>query len=134
MTASNSVKDVLNTSSDQQNCFKNHHCSAITLYSLCYSIISPCGYWNSNILDAVIQNGSRLSNTMQIDHHLASIYIPNIVTIFGIKINVDVDKLSHRKLTKLLESRISLKTLILWNNGKTEFLMWISSYSVACIY
>ena len=55
---------------------------------------------------------------MQIDHHLASIYIPNIVTIFGIMINVVVDKLSHRKLTKLLESRISLI-----NNGKTWFLM-----------
>ena len=31
MMASNSVKDVLNTPSDQQNCFKNHHCFAIAL-------------------------------------------------------------------------------------------------------
>ena len=127
-------KDVLNTPSDQQNCFKNHYCFAIDLYSLCYSIISLCGYWNSNTLDAIIQNGTRLNNTMQSEHHLASIYIRNSVTIFGIKINLDVEKLSHRKLTKLPESQISLKTLILRNNGKTEFLMCISSYCAACSY
>ena len=58
----NSVKDVLNTPSDQQNCFKNHHSFAIALYCICYLIISPCGYWNSNTLHAIIQNGSRLNN------------------------------------------------------------------------
>ena len=134
MTASNSVKDVLNTPSDQQNFLKNYHCFAIALYCICYSIISPFGYWNSSTLDAIIQNGTLLNITMQSEHHLASIYIHTSVSIFGIKINVDVDKLSHRKLTKLPESRISLKTTILRNNGKTEFLTWISSYCAACIY
>ena len=71
----------------------------MALYSIWYSIISPCGYWSSNTLDAIIQNGSQLNNAMQSEHHLASIYIHNSVTIFGININVDVDKLSHRKLT-----------------------------------
>ena len=55
---------------------------------------------------------------MQSEHHLASIYIPISATIFGIKINVDVNKLNHGKLA---ESRISLKTLILRNDGKTGF-------------
>ena len=77
MTASNSVKDVLNTPSDQQNCFRNHHCFAMALYSICYSIISPCGHWNSNTLDAIIRNESQLNNTMQSEHHLTSIYIPD---------------------------------------------------------
>ena len=134
MTASNSVKDVLNTPSDRQNYFQNQHCYAAALYSVCYSIISPCGNWNSNTLDAIIQNGSRLNNTMQSEHHFASIYIPNSATIFGVKINVDVDKLSHGKLTKLAEGRISLKTSILRNNRKTGYLICISSYCVAFIY
>ena len=81
---------MLNTPSDQQNCFKNHHCFAIALYSIRYSIISPCGYWNSNTLDAIIQNGTRLNNAMQSEHHSTSIYIRNSVIIFGIKINIDV--------------------------------------------
>ena len=86
---------MLNTPSDQQNCFKNHYCFAIDLY--CYSIISPCVYWNSNTLDAIIQNGTRLNNTMQSEHHLTSIYIRNSVTIFGIKINLDVGAAESRK-------------------------------------
>ena len=71
---------------------------------------------------------------MQSEHHSTSIYIRNSVIIFGIKINIDVDKLSHRKLNELPKSRISLNTLILRNNGKTEFLMCISSYCAVCIY
>ena len=71
---------------------------------------------------------------MQSEHHSTSIYIRNSVIIFGIKINIDIDKLSHRKLNELPKSRISLKTLILRNNGKTEFLMCISSYCAACSY
>ena len=113
---------------------KNHYCFEIALYSICYSIISPCGYWNSNTLDAIIRNVTRLNNAMQSEHYSTSIYIRNSVIIFGIKINIDVDKLSHRKLNELPKSRISLKTLILRNNGKTEFLMCISSYCAACIY
>lgn len=39
------------------------------------------------------------------------------------------------ELSNLIESRISLETLILRNHtGKTGFLMWISSYCIACIY
>ena len=58
--------------------------------------------------------------------------MPESVTIFGMKINVDVSKVSHGKLISI--SLISLKTLILKNYGKTGFLMCISSYCIACIY
>ena len=34
---------------------------------------------------------------MQSEHHLASIYIGNSVTIFGIKINLDVGAAESRK-------------------------------------
>ena len=94
----NSVKDVLNTPSDQENCFKNHHSFAIVLYFICYLIISPCGYWNSNTLHAIIQNDLGLTIKKSEDH-LASIYISNSVTIFGININIDVDKLMSLKIS-----------------------------------
>lgn len=43
--------------------------------------------------------------------------------------------MGHGKLTNLDESRITLETMILTkNNGKTAFLMWISSYCLACFY
>ena len=44
-------------------------------------------------------------------------------------------EVSHGELSNLTESRISSETLILRNqSGKTGFLMWISSYCIACIY
>ena len=72
---------------------------------------------------------------MQSKHCLTSITLPDSVTIFGTNINVHINEVSHRELSNLTESRISLETLILRNHtGKTGFLMWISSYCIACIY
>ena len=63
MAISNNVREVLKRSSGQHKCYK-HHCFAVVLYSLCYLIILPCSYWNSNTLDAIIEN-QNLSLTMQ---------------------------------------------------------------------
>ena len=72
---------------------------------------------------------------MQSKHCLISATLTDSFTIFGTNINVHVNEVSHRELSNLTESRISLETLILRNHtGKTGFLMWISSYCIACIY
>ena len=72
---------------------------------------------------------------MQSKHCLISATLTDSFTIFGTNINVHVNEVSHRELSNLTESRISLETLILRNpTGKTGFLMWISSYCIACIY
>ena len=63
MAISNNVREVLKRSSGQHKCYKDH-CFAVVLYSLCYLIILPCSYWNSNTLDAIIENQD-LSLTMQ---------------------------------------------------------------------
>ena len=121
--------------SGQHKCYKDQ-CFAVVLYSIsCYSIISPCSYWNSNTLDAIIENGSQLNNTMQSKNYLTSVTLPDCVTIFGTNINVHVNEVSHRELSNLTKSKRSLETLILRNHTeKTGFLMWISSYCIACIY
>ena len=68
-------------------------------------------------------------------YYLTSVTLPDSVIIFGTKINVHVNEVSHEELSNFTESRISLETLILRNHtGKTGFLMWISSYCIACIY
>ena len=90
--------------SGQHKCYKDH-CFAVVLY--CYSIISPCSYWNSNALDAIIKSGSQLNNTMQSKYCLISVTLPDSVTIFGTNINVHVNEVSHRESSNLTESRIS---------------------------
>ena len=86
----------------------------------CYSIISPCSYWNSNTLDAIIENGSQLNNTMQSKYCLTSVTLPDSVTIFGTNINVHIDEVDDGELGNLTESRISLETLILRNHTKIK--------------
>ena len=69
------------------------------------------------------------------EHCLTSFTISDSVNIFGTKINVHVKEGSQGELNNLTESRISVETLILRNHKeKTGFLMWISSYCIACIY
>ena len=66
---------------------------------------------------------------MHSKHCLTSVTLPDSVTIFDIDINVHVNEVSHRELSNLTESKMSLETLILRNHTeKTGFLMWISSY------
>jgi len=123
MAMSNNVREVqVLKGSGQHKCFKDH-CFAVVLYSICYSIISPCSYWNSNTLDAIIENGSQLNNTMHNEHSLvASFAMPDSVKIFDTKINVHINEVSQGELNNLTKSRISLETLILRNHiGKTGF-------------
>ena len=47
ITTSNNVKDILNnTSLDQHKKCLTNNCLAVAFYSICYSIISLCSYWN----------------------------------------------------------------------------------------
>ena len=132
MPISNNVKEVLKR--HQVNTSVTKTTVLQQFFILCYSIISPCSYWNSNTLDAIIKNGSQLKNTMQSKHCLTSITLPDSVTIFGTNINVHINEVSNRELSNLTESRISFETLMLRNHtGKTGFLMWISSHCIACI-
>ena len=118
MAISNNVREVLkryqvNTSVTLRPLF----CSS-SLF--CYSIISPCSYWNSNTLDAIIENGPQLNNKMHSEHCITSVTLPDSVTIFGTNINVHVDELDDGELGNLTESRISLETLILRNHTKIK--------------
>ena len=106
----------------------------------CYSIISPCSYWNSNTLDAIIENGSQLNNTMQSKHCLTSVTLPDSVTIFGTNINVHIDEVDDGELGNLTESRISLETLILRNhtkikrNVKRNVRLWNMIYNLSAVH
>ena len=58
---------------------------------------------------------------MQSNHCLISVTLTDSFTIFGTNINVHVNEVSHRELSNLTESRISLETLILRNpTGKSH--------------
>jgi hypothetical protein len=86
-------------------------CFAIALYSVCYSIISPCSYWTSSTLDAIIQYWSQPNTTFYSEDCLTTSNVPGSITIFGKKINVDINEVSHGKLTNLEESNDHVLTI-----------------------
>ena len=115
IATSNSVRDIISTT-DQHKCFKKQS-FAIGLYSICYSIILPCSYWNSNTLDAIIKKGSQLYDTIDNENHSTAVELES-VNIFGTNINVNINAMSRRELHSSTESRISLETLILRNHDE----------------
>ena len=107
-------------------------CCALALYSLCYSVIKPCSYWDSNTLAAIVNNGTKFYHDLGINRHLTINDLPKYVTICGVKVQVNL----HAKSTGVMicDSVHSLNTLIANHPGHTGFLMWFSSYSISCIF
>ena len=57
---------------------------------------------------------------------MTSVTLPDSVVIFGTRINVHVNEVCYGELSNLTESRNHT------GSGKTGFLVWISSYCIAC--
>ena len=124
LQTSNNDKESNTTNMNQYKCL-GKQCCVIALYSICYSIISPCHYRNSSILDAIVENGNHLYNKMGINRHLTPADIPNSVAICGAEINVVIHSLSQGKLScNSTDSKPSFEKLILNNHhGRTGFLL-----------
>ena len=106
-------------------------CCAISLYSICYSVIKPCNYWDSNTVSAVVYFGTTLYNNTGIN---ASSDIPQKVEICGTEIHVKLHAniqgvVNDAKRKPYIESLISHA-----NNENTGFLMWIGDYCISCIF
>ncbi len=54
-------KDAPETKTPDFSCLYQQ-CSTISLYSICYSVIKPCNYWNSNTVAEVVHFGTLLYN------------------------------------------------------------------------
>jgi hypothetical protein len=58
--------DLLDTFSQESqitdSSYLSKQCSAISLYSICYSIIKPSNYWDSKTVAAVVYFGTALYN------------------------------------------------------------------------
>ena len=109
-------REVLKRSSGQDKCYKDH-CFAVVLYSVCYSIIFPCSYWNSNTLHAIIEMGLSLP----IQYTVSTVYpvtLPDSVTVFGTNINVHVNEV-------VFSSDIWRKSFTCNETDKNTFVVWI---------
>ena len=103
-------------------------CCATSFYSICFSIIKYCGYWNSQTLDRITDHANKCYK-----EKLMVITIRWLLTISqGLQI-YDANIRSAFNLEK--QGKLLFQKLITDNTrDNTGFLMWISNFCFSCIF
>ena len=123
--------------------FQSHACEtrkfnmscAMTVYSLCYSVIKSCSYWNSNTLSDVIQYGKRLYENSSLNKYLPLDDLPKTVDVCGTEVSLDLKSdYSERILSDSVDSKSLFENLVRNNSECTGFLMWFSVFCMTCIF
>ena len=113
-------------------------CCAISFYSICFSIIKPCSYWNESTLDAICDYGNTFNEKLRVksEQRLSINDFPNRLQIYDADIDITFKLEKGGFLCfESSNSRLILQKLICDNMyGNTGFLLWLSNYCLACIF
>ena len=104
-------------------------CCATSFYSICFSIIKYCGYWNSQTLDRITDHANKFykEKLNGNNHPLTINNFPRTLQIYDADINIAFNLEKQGKL--LLQKLITDNT-----KDNTGFLMWISNYCFSYIF
>ena len=113
-------------------------CCATSFYSICFSIIKYCGYWNSQTLDRITDHANKFyKEKLNGDNHPLTINnFPRTLQICDVDINIasNLEKQGILCCTSL-SSKLLLQKLITDNTrDNAGCLMWISNYCFSCIF
>ena len=113
-------------------------CCATSFYSICFSIIKYCGYWNSQTLDRITDHANKFyKEKLNGDNHPLTINnFPRTLQICDADINIasNLEKQGILCCTSL-SSKLLLQKLITDNTrDNAGCLMWISNYCFSCIF
>ena len=83
MVSQNSVNETTNFNLSNLSC-------PVVLYSLCYSIMKPCNYWNYNSsLPTIVDNGKKRCRKSNLEHNrLSPANFPRTVDVWN-EVNLD---------------------------------------------
>jgi len=108
---------------------------AVAIYSLCYSLLKSCSYWNSNTLAEIVYNGKRLCDNLSLNGNFSPAHLPKTVEIFVAEVILEVlSDSSEGVLSDSLQSKLMLQNIIVKNSECTGFSMWFSCCCVSCIF
>ena len=108
---------------------------AVAVYSLCYSVIKSCSYWNLNTLSGVIQYGKRLYEHSSLNKYLPLDDLPKTVDVCGTEVSLDLKSdYSERILSDSVDSKSLFENLVRNNSEYTGFLMWFSVFCTTCTF
>ena len=124
---------------DDSNLFDFKRCCAIAFYCICFSLINPCGYWNSATLYSIVEHANNfyertctnISSDTFTRHNL-----PNKLEIYEADINVVTSSKNQGIMCPTsITSMHNLHSLILDRiDGNTGFLLLIPNCCVSCIF
>ena len=106
---------------------------AIAVYSICYSTMKSCGYWNDSDLSQITNGGKEFLNSLSLNH-ISPDNIPNMINICGAEVTCMTNYTSNGTLTDSNESKCTLKNMIENNLENSGFMMWFSSSCISCIF
>ena len=86
--------------------------SALAFYAICFSVLKPCSYWNSDTLDAIVQFGNTFFiKTIKSQWSWA---LPENINILGANVNVNFVSSSNGTLVSTSSSsKLCLERFIL---------------------
>ena len=113
-------------------------CCVTSFYSICFSIIKYCGYWNSQTLGRITEHANKfyIEKLNGDSHPLTINNFSRTLQLYDADIDIalNLEKKGILCCTSL-GSKFLLQKLITDNTkDNTGFLMWISNYSVLRLY
>ena len=106
----------------------------VALYSICYSIMKSCGYWNSSTISSIIVGGKQLSKNLSLQSYLTPSDLPNSIDVCGAEVTLLCSNITNGELNDSPEVKSNLKDIIQNHSKNTGFLMWFSTYCISCIF
>ena len=106
---------------------------AVALYSLCYSMMKSCNYWNYNSsLPTIVDKGKKMCCKSILEHNQQSpVNLPRTVDVCETEVNLDNLFKSEGLLTDSLQSKSFLENEIIHNSVCRGFLISFSSYCIS---
>ena len=108
---------------------------AVAIYSLYYAIMKPCGYWNTNTLLTIVDNGKRLHDNLCMTSFMQLPDFPKTVHVCGAEVSLELlSDCFEGLLSDSVHSKSILQDIIIKNSDYTGFVMWFSGYCISCIF
>jgi hypothetical protein len=107
---------------------------AIYIYSICFSTIKACKYWNNSTLDAITESAILVyKKCLNVGNEFTFNHLPQTLNVHEANVEIVYTAREQGKLSvcnkNLLVSSISKNTA-----DNTGFLLWLSDYCIACIF
>jgi hypothetical protein len=106
----------------------------VALYSICYSAMKSCSYWNSDTLNNIVKGGQRFCDHLSFNRYITTEDIPCTVDICGATVTCVTDTMINGALSDSVESKSSFESIINDNVSKSSgLLIWFQTHCICCI-